>query len=302
MNLFASYRKIFQSPYESQVMQLIGLIGLLRVVVAIVQDLRNPIISTTELVTDSCILLVFLVLCLFALRLRVEKIPLVFGIVLTALLAINFLQFGGVSGYTEFNFIVGIVLLVLLYTDGKKIVLVVCMLSLLAILLVLIYTNHAIYQMIFIKQQYNPEDFVYSLIGLSVLTFYLKYSMDMERNHLLTQKYSLQTAVAKTTEQHALFINQQKQLQHAQQKLEAEVHSRTQLLQNQNNAIEQYIQYNTTELKEPLERLKQSLSQLQQAGMLSNLLHMSVAELEGVTTTIATSLENERAAAKSKTH
>lgn len=300
MNLRTSYKNIFQSPYESQVMQLIGLIGLFRVVVALIQDFRNPVISITELLTDIAILFVFLIICLLALRLKVTNVPLVFAVILVALLAINFLQFGGVSGYTEFNYLIGIVVMVLLYSERRKIILVSCMLGLLAIMLWSAYHENFIFQLLFIKPQGSSEDFVYSLISLSILTLYLKYAMDLERGHLLQQQVTLHTALDQARQQQFDLHDQKVQLLTAQEKLEKEVASRTQELENQNISIERYIQYNVTELKEPLNRLKQSLEGIKGSDTLAEMLRISVSELETVTNTITHSLEHERTIHKSK--
>lgn len=300
MNLRTSYKNIFQSPYESQVMQLIGLIGLLRVLVAIVQDFRNPNINTTELLTDTAILFVFLIICLLALRLKVTNVPLVFAVVLVLLLAINFLQFGGVRGYTEFNYLIGIVVMVLLYSGRRKYILVFCMLALLAGMLVSVYSENFIHQLLFIKTQGSPEDFIYSLVSLSILTLYLKYAMDLERDQLLQQQIALRAALDQSRQQQQALQDQKVQVLTAQEKLEQEVVSRTQELENQNISIERYIQYNITELKEPLTRLKQSLEGIKGSDTLTELLRISVSELEGVTKNITHSLEHERTIHKSK--
>lgn len=300
MNLRASYKNIFQSPYESQVMQLIGLIGLLRVLVALVQDFRNPTISTTEILTDTAILFVFLIICLLALRLKVTHVPLIFAVVLVALLATNFLQFGGVRGYTEFNYLIGIVVMVLLYAERRKILLVTCMLALLMGMLWSVYSENFIFRFLFIKTQGNPEDFVYSLISISILTLYLKYAMDLERDQLLQQQIALQTALDHSRQQQQVLQDQKVQLLLAQEKLEQEVASRTQELENQNDSIERYIQYNVTELKEPLARLKQSMEGIRGTDTLTELLRISVSELESVTNNITHSLEHERTIHKSK--
>ena len=294
MNLSASYRKIFESPYESQVLQLIGLIGLLRVLLAVIQDFLKPVISTIEVFTDIGILFVFISICLYALRLKVNSISLIFGIILALLLALNFLQFGGVTGYTEFNYLIGIVVMVLLYSEQRKSILVACMLIVLALMLLAVYLNHHFYQFLFIRSQGNSEDFIYALICIVILTLYLKYAMDLERTHLLQQQVNLNTALDQSRKLQADLQDQQSQLLLAQQKLEKEVTNRTIELQNQNLSIEQYIQYNTTELKEPLERMKESLAQLTDSGMLNDLLRISVAELEDVTHNITNSLKNEQ--------
>lgn len=300
MNLRASYKNIFQSPYESQVMQLIGLIGLLRVLVALVQDFRNPIISTTEILTDTSILFVFLIICLLALRLKVTNVPLVFAVVLILLLATNFIQFGGVRGYTEFNYLIGIVGMILLYSNKRKYLLVVCMLVLLIVMLWSVSNENSIFQLLFIKVQGTPEDFIYSLISLSILTLYLKYAMDIERNKLLQQQTALHLALDQSHQRQQVLQDQKVQLLSAQEKLEQEVASRTQELENQNISIERYIQYNVTELNEPLTRLKQCLEGIKGSDALTELLRVSVSELETVTNTITHSLEHERTVHKSK--
>lgn len=300
MNFSKSYSNIFQSPYESQVMQLIGLIGLLRVLLAVIQDFLEPVLRTVEVLTDLGILMIFVTICLFALRLKASNISLSFGVILVVLLALNFLQFGGVTGFTEFNYLIGIVLMVLLYSEERKFILVASMLVLLALMLWLVYINHPIYQYFFLREQANSEDFVYSLVSLSILTLYLKYAMDLERSLLLQQQVNLNTGLDQSRELQSALQDQQAQLLHAQQKLAQEVDSRTKVLQSQNLSIEQYIQYNTTELKEPLARLNESLAHLKESGMLIDLLRISVAELETVTHTITHSLENEHLSNQSK--
>ncbi len=293
MNFSKAYRKIFQAPYESQVLQLVGFIGFLRVLVAVIQDILSPKTTSIELLTDCGILLVFLGVCFLALRLKVNRISLSVGVVLAVLLALNFMQFGGVTGYTEFNYLTGIALMVLLYSEERKYFLVGGMILLLGCMLFVGYSNHPIYQFVFIRKIGNPEDFVFSLIGITILTLYLKYAMDLERQQLLQQQGKLNFALEQSRSQQATLKDQQGQLMLAQQKLELEVIRRTKQVQIQNASIEQYIQYNTTELREPLEQLKGKLSALTEPGMLNDLLKVSASELETVISNINKSIKDE---------
>jgi hypothetical protein len=293
VNFSKAYRKIFQAPYESQVLQLVGFIGFLRVLVAVIQDILSPKTTSIELLTDCGILLVFLGVCFLALRLKVNRISLSVGVVLAVLLALNFMQFGGVTGYTEFNYLTGIALMVLLYSEERKYFLVGGMILLLGCMLFVGYSNHPIYQFVFIRKIGNPEDFVFSLIGITILTLYLKYAMDLERQQLLQQQGKLNFALEQSRSQQATLKDQQGQLMLAQQKLELEVIRRTKQVQIQNASIEQYIQYNTTELREPLEQLKGKLSALTEPGMLNDLLKVSASELETVISNINKSIKDE---------
>lgn len=299
MTLRTFYKKIFQSPYESQVMQLIGLIGLLRVGLALFQDFRKPATSTSEILTDVGIFLVFAALCVLTFRLRLTRVPLVLAAILILLLALNFIQFGGVTGYTEFNYMTGIAVVALLYSEKRKYVLIGLMLLILAFLLWSVYAQNSIYQLLFIKTQNTPEDFVYSLIALGILTFYLKYSMDHERDKLLNQHISLHDALKNSSEQQLDLQSQKEELLTMQEKLEEEVAIRTKELKIQNVSIEQYIRYNTKELQDPLLQMKQRLAEIKDAGMLYELLQISVAELETVIQKITNDLENEHASNKS---
>ena len=280
-------------------MQLIGVIGLLRVAVALLQDLQNPATSTGEIVTDVGIFLVFAAICVLTFRLKLTRVPLILAAILILLLSVNFIQFGGVSGYTEFNYMTGIAVVALLYAEKRKYLLIALMLLILAFLLWSQYTKNIFYQVLFIKTQNTPEDFVYSIIALGILTFYLKYSMDNERDKLLNQQISLHSALKFSSEQQVDLHSQKEELLAMQEKLEEEVAIRTQELETQNVSIEQYIQYNTKELQDPLLLMKKTLSEIKDSGMLHELLQISVAELETVIQKITKDLENENTNHKS---
>jgi CHAD domain-containing protein len=69
-------------------------------------------------------------------------------------------------------------------------------------------------------------------------------------------------------------------LKAVQNKLEQELNKRTHSLQLQNEALEKYIQYNTTKLEEPIKNLKSSIGELQDASIYSDLLKASQEELD----------------------
>jgi hypothetical protein len=282
-----------EASYESQIMQLIGLIGLVRICIALILDLLRETINWSELVVDSALLAVFLTICLLALYVKISKVPIAIGLMLMILLALNFLQFDGVRGFTEFNYLVGFVLIAMMYTGNTKLYLVLIMLTLLGAMLLANILVPSFQELFQIHEQTKPDDFVFALVGLTALTFYFKYAMDLERKKLSIQNTVLQQSLQQTKSQNDLLLNQKHELQTAQQNLEKEVQARSAHVQNQNHAIQQYILYNTTELQEPLERLKRNSAQLHQNNLLSDMLRLSIAELEVVTKNLSQSLEKD---------
>jgi hypothetical protein len=293
MALQTTIRQLFRSSYEVHVVQLVGVIGLLRITIALALDFLRPVLSPSEVMTDAAIFVIFAALCFLSFRLKVIRIPLVIGVVLIGLLGVNFLQFGGVTGYTEFNFIVGLVLLVMLYDGQTKVALVLLSIFVLLAMLAAVYFNHPVYTRMFIGEQTTPEDFVFSIIGLTLLTLYLKFAMDLERESLHVQNASVTTALRVTREKNRTLELQKISLAHSQKKLTEDVAQRTRQLEAQNAAIEQYLRYTTIELKEPLARLEEKLAQLDRPGMLMEMLRVSVEELKIVSKSVASTVENE---------
>ena len=122
-------------------------LGSVRTLFAVCADLLNNF-RLGEFLVGSIILLVLTLLALQSWKRPISKINIVFGLLISILLGLNFLQFGGVSGYAKFNYYAGLYVIIMIYSHWQLFVAVAFHLTLLLIIILLDYFNHPFRQLI----------------------------------------------------------------------------------------------------------------------------------------------------------
>jgi hypothetical protein len=140
--------------------------------------------------------------------------------------------------------------------------------------------NPAYFQSLNMSKSVSFQDYLSAMIGTSIITTYLKVNTVREINLYQSLNNLLSIKVSEAKVSKMVLTENSEALEAVQNKLEQELNKRTHSLQLQNEALEKYIQYNTTKLEEPIKNLKSSIGELQDASIYSDLLKASQEELD----------------------
>ena len=266
--------------YETRVVMFISVLGMVRLTVAIVQDLMSGI-RWLELLTDIFLFLSFLGLFVFtSKRKNFESISPFFALFYSLLLALNFVHFGSVSGHTKFNYLVGIFLTILFYDPPVLYRLLIFQAALITIICAGALYNPTYFQSLNISKSVSYQDYFGAIIGVAAITAYLKVLTIDEINLYQSLNIQLSTKVQEAQKSKSVLVANSEVLKLAQNELESELDKRTHSLREQNDALERYIQYNTTSLEEPIRKLRSAIDQLPGDSTYSELLKSSQRELD----------------------
>lgn len=281
-------------PAEVQVILLICSLAIIRIVIALILDLTRPAYSTSELITDFSIFVIFFSLLIIASRnLSIKEVHPIFGVFIIFLLGINFLQFGGINGTNCFNFYTGIYVIVMLYSGRTMYFMLSLQMLFLIVLLGLIHVQHSVYNYFLISiATHSGSELVFSLVAIAVFTFYLKRVTVLEIATLESKNDEVREKVRESKALNHELIDQSKELKKAQKVLKEEVGLRVQAIENQNQAIQQYIYHNTDTLTSSLHQLSKAIEQFKGETQLHTLLRLSHAELTQVITSIHQTLQS----------
>lgn len=283
--------RIQNLTFESQIILLICGLGTFRVSVAVSIDVlegKRP----AELLVDAGVLFILLVVLYITWRKPLEKIHIVIGFILTLLLALNFIQFGGVDGYSKFNYYAGLFILIMTYNQRARIITVSFHLLVLLIILVLEYTDHPMLEPLFIQQHPQSSDFWFTLLTLSFFTFYLK-EVTVQKGESLTKLNDLLgERVRESRKLNRMLAEKNEALKKSQVNLESEVSRRSRTLQVKNQAIENFIQTNQQELIYPVQELVATIHTLDECLPYANYLKSTGMELKAIAESINTKLDN----------
>jgi hypothetical protein len=288
--LLISLRK---KPYGTQVILLIAFLAFVRVVMAIIIDLNRQHIYFPELLTDGALLILFGGLLTMGIRKAgFQSVHWIFGILVTLLLAMNFLQFGGVSGSSRFNYYCCFFIAILLYEKQTLIGVLTFQVILLVIISLISLNKSEWIRSIILTSEPDPTDFFFVLPALGILTFYLKSITIQEIDQFNYLNEELGVAVGQAKHVNHLLHQSSVELTHAQEQLSREMQRRTKDLAETKNAIESYIQLNSSDLQEPVHQLNQQLKNLPNETLTTMLL-VSTSELTQVIKNIHSALETE---------
>lgn len=291
MALTAIRQRINNLSLETQVVLLICGLGVLRVSIALIQDLLYRV-KSGEMLVDAGILTCLLVVLHTTWRNPQKKIHIAFGFLLTLLLALNFIQFGGVDGYSKFNYYAGLFILIMIYNQRTLFITVSFHLLVLLILLALEYIRHPLLDFFFIHQHPQSSDFWFTLLTLSFFTFYLK-EVTVQKGESLTKLNDLLgERVRESRKLNRMLAEKNEALKKAQVNLESEVSRRSRTLHVKNQAIENFIQTNQQELIYPVQELVATIHTLDERLPYANYLKSTGMELKAIAESINTKLDN----------
>jgi len=281
-----------QRPYETQLVLLISIVAIFRLVVALLIDFMRESIRWGEVVTDTTILFVFVAVAWLAFnKANFTKVHPLFGVIIIVLLGLNFVEFGGVQGNSRFNYYGGFFFVILLY-QGRTLV---ALLTFQCLFLIVLTTITAFQEggrtALFVSNDSDFTDFVFILMALGALSFYLKRITENEIGRWQELSSKLNEQVAQAKELNHELVTQGKELMKAQAHLEEEVNKKSRLLQEQQGAIEKYIQLNTEVIHDPIHELNLEMSRFPGTNLMDSMLIASHAELNEVLKNITATLK-----------
>lgn len=293
-----SLREITQvfkgKSYETQMILLTALLGSARIAIALYLDSVRSQPSLLEIGTDFVLFLVFVGLFWLGYRkANIQSVHPLFGVLLIAMLALNFVEFGGVEGEARFNYYSGIYIIVLLYSGVRLYTFLIIQFLIAASICWSIFFNHQWTKIFTIDAEATPLDFVFALVALGFLSAYLKSITLREIDGVESLNLKLHDSVEEARRVNQELTTQGQALQEAQERMEAEVQKRSLLLEQNQMAIEAYIHVNTAVLNDPIQNLHESLQKIPADDQLQTLLKVSGEELQTVFISIKEALEKE---------
>jgi hypothetical protein len=285
-------RLLRNKPTESRAIALICILAIARATAAIIVDATSTIVPSVLLV-EIGLLLIFLALFRIALlKTRFRTVHPLFGLLVIAFLGYNFLQFGGVMGTNSFNYFAGIYVIVMLYSGRLLYGLLALLLIVAAFLSYLVYVEHPVYEAVLVKvNTESSTEFLFSVAAIALFTYYLKSITTPEIVQLESKSTELGYRVAESRALNQDLINTATSLRDAQQRLRDEVARRTNELEKQNTAIQEYIYHNTRTITGVETDLSAAMENFKGNSQLHLLLQISHLELKQVILEIKTRLE-----------
>lgn len=262
-------------------------LGFVRAVIAVVMDVVLEI-HFTEILVDSSLLVVLFVLTYLSLQQKIQRIGIAFGFLLSLLLAVNFLQFGGASGYTKFNYYVGLYAITMIYNRRQLVLTLTFHLGLLLVILLLDHYDHPISQAFYINSGPQINDFWFTIGIISVFAYHLKRLTDIFSQKLSSLNIDMAERVREGRTLSRLLQEKNDELKKAQQYLESEVNRRSEVYNKKNQSIENFLKANTSDLVAPVQELISLAEDLEveHASPLFGLIRTSAGNMEKVSNSI----------------
>jgi hypothetical protein len=202
------------------------------------------------------------------------------------LLALNFLQYGGSRGYSKFNYYAGLYILSMAYNNRKLIIAIAFHLILLIVIIMIDYTDHPIRTMLYVRSSFQAIDFWFTLVVISLFAYHLKRLTDGYSQRLSVMNIDMANRVRQARGLSKQLQEKNAELRIAQQHLENEVSKRSRVYNNKSESIEKFLKVNTSDLVDPIQELVSLSAEVRGASHLMPLLRQSVTNLEKISASI----------------
>lgn len=262
-------------------------LGFVRALIAVVMDVAFEF-HITEILVDSSLLVILFVLAYLSLQQKIQRIGIAFGFLLSVLLAINFLQFGGASGYTKFNYYVGLYAITMIYNKRQLELTLTFHLGLLLVIILLDHFDHPVSQALYINSYPQVNDFWFTIGIISVFAYHLKRLTDTFSQRLSLLNIDMADRVKEARALGRLLQEKNAELRKAQAYLESEVNRRSEVYNTKNKSIENFLKANTSDLVEPVQeliRLAEDM-EVEHASPMFGLIRKSAGNMEKVSNSI----------------
>ena len=279
----SSFLKDLQAkPFELQVWFVVMAIAGLRTLKSVVQGVIGSKINTTGLIIDLSILLIFCGLALLIYSRKIPRVPLIVGVILLILLIFSYVQFGGVTGTTEYN-LMGLGVLFALAYNRKELTVIMSLYFVLILIANLDLRFDGWLTRSFYKGlSTSLDNYLTTLLTLLLIIIYFKRALTRESNRITELRKKL-------SEQMKTIVRQKRELEVKKQflhkvnaRLEEEIRNHSDQIVRQNSAMKDYIWLSTESLQMPLKRISTRVSDLRENSILETILKEQVDELNVV--------------------
>ncbi len=257
-----------------------------RSIIGFVDNFIQPETSTVEFILDSLFVVGFISVGYGLYSNRIKSVSWVITFVMIVLLTLNFLQFGGVLGNSEFN-LIGIGVFIIL-AHGERtlkfllpIYLGFCMLAVL-----LVHFETKIFEFFYITTSRSIDDFIYTTACLLVLVIYFKQKMIRESERLISFEEELNVEIKKIEEQTALLDEQRIRLNRSTQELSREFSALTKEVITHDNSLNEYLKHSISTLESPINNLIRNIRKIEPSDIWGIILHDTANELDQLQSSI----------------
>lgn len=257
MQYYAKQNKQF----ESDILTIGCIAGVLRMVIAIYRDLPLAAVDL-DFIVDVSLLIVFAIpLILMRFQIQFEFISVPFSFLVVGFLCANWVVLDGISGTGEYYFIGGIIMMALIHSGMWLVVFVtLCVFLEAAMLYVWLYHSD-------LMTYANPQDlgshhYLWITVVVTVALLYHKNQFDQKRLDLRDKKKKVENQIKKLGRQNMKLEEQKAMLEKSNNWLESNIRQRSEKLLAQRKSIEKYLSITLFEMKPYLESTLSSIKDL----------------------------------------
>ncbi len=260
--------------FEKRVLRFISFIGIVRMLVELYS---NYLRSTSLFGWTMDIILISIITSAFILSftsLDFRYVMTVFSVIILGLLSLSWINTGGVYGRSESNYF-GLILAVALLNSGSRQqwLLSLTLLTLLSLVVIWEYKFDWIEPMV-INFNESPLHYISMVILCTVIVYYLKYLFDHERKSLRSRQLELAKRTLELDIENERLINQQKEFERVNERLESEIKERRLKLEEQNKSLREFIEVSLREFHPPLLNTLNAIQSLNNKSIQSESLEM----------------------------
>lgn len=275
------FKNLQARPFEFQVWVVVTAIAALRAFKAVIQDLTTGT-NLTGLVIDILILIIFSGLCMLIYLRKIQRIPLIVGMVLLILLTVSYVQFGGVLGASEYNLMGLSVLFALAYNRKELFFLITLYVIVILVANWDLRMGGWLSNTFFKHKSTSFDNYITTLVTLLLIILYFKKALVWESNRIHELQTKL-TGQIKVIEKQKTELHGQKQLlDHINATLEADIQNHSDQIIRQNNAMKDYIWLLTESLQIPLKSLLANARDLNENSTLEVKMKQQIEEFNRV--------------------
>lgn len=243
----------------------------------IARDLLDEIFHIYYFVFDLSLLLIFFAAFFLTFSdTPLNKIIIPFCILVLGFVTLNWVNMGGVSGYSEYNMIGVIVLIGLLNRKtGMRWLFGVLMISQIVLVLTWAFA-YEILEPYVMSHRYTANHFLVMVIVVSAGVLYLMNKFDQEQNLLRANISKLEIRQESITSETQKIQKKKDELSKINTLLESKIAQRKSALELQNKMIEEFIVINAKEFDPPLQSTLSSIERVKENKIDSAILNMLI--------------------------
>jgi hypothetical protein len=280
-----------QKPFELGAWAILTVIGCIRILKDILQDLFVKQSTITNLSIDVPLLIVFLLLLFLLISGKLTTVPLWVGFILLLLTTWSFIRLGGVGGSSEYNFMALGVMFTLCYKGRDLVIIIAALFAIIAFVYFDQMQDGRITTLLFKMRSDSYDSFYTSMTVICVVLLYFKEMLKVETSHVRHVRELLGTQRSLIRKQHEDLIHQQTILFEATRRLHHDVELYDDAIRGQNEAINNYVYLSTQNLRISMSRIKSIPSTFPNAGGLDTSLKEQIDALTLVVANLIADLE-----------